>query len=167
MWNIGQVEKATQMGTRYAVVTDMVPSGLFNYSFAISGGIPQGTVVQETHFRRITCSSTADGTVTCQCPAGDPCAFGTTVKPGAFPNIVNRMKIFYGGIGPENIVITYTNSGLGFAGDPNGSDVDPIVTITVQDLAFRPISLGTLANLGLPGTSHSLTMEDGEGDRGY
>jgi hypothetical protein len=166
MWNIGQVEKATQMGTRYAVVTDMVPSGLFNYSFAINGGVPQGTVVPQTSFPGVTCTSTG-GTVSCSCAPGGSCAFGLAADQAAFNRIVTRMNTFYGGIGPDNVRIDYSWSGLGFAGDPNGSDVDPIVTISVQDLAFRPISLGTLANLGLPGTSHSLTMEDGEGVQGY
>lgn len=165
MWNIGQVEKATQMGTRYAVVTDMVPSDLFNYSFAIDGGVPQGTVVPEASFPGVECTS-AGGVVTCECADGGTCDFGMTADQAAFDRIVTRMNTFYGGIGPDNVVIAYSWSGLGFAGDPNGSDVDPIVSIRLRELPFRPISLGTLANLGLPGTSHSLTMEDGEGIEG-
>ncbi|KLI64401.1 TadE/TadG family type IV pilus assembly protein [Aurantiacibacter marinus] len=165
MWNVGQVEKATMMGTRYAVVTDMVPSDLYTYSFAISGGVPQGTVVPQTSFSAITCSS-ANGAVACACPAGAPCAFGTTANQTAFLRIVDRMRSFYGGISPDNVVVNYSWSGLGYSGDPNGSDVDPIVTVFLKDLPFKPLITGTMGNLGLPGTSHSLTMEDGEGFRG-
>ena len=49
-WEINQAEKATQTGARWAVVTDMIPSGLASYSFATSGGIEQGTVVQPANF---------------------------------------------------------------------------------------------------------------------
>ncbi|WP_338243563.1 TadE/TadG family type IV pilus assembly protein [Aurantiacibacter hainanensis] len=165
MWNVGQLEKATMMGTRYAVVTDMVPSGLDSYSFAVSGGIPQGTVVPQTSFPGVSCSAPG-GTVSCTCATGGSCAFALTANSAAFGRIVNRMNTFYGGIGPEDVTVDYLWSGLGYSGDPNGSDVDPIVQITVQNQTFRPISLGTLRDLGLPGTSHSLTMEDGEGSLG-
>lgn len=165
MWNVGQLEKATMMGTRYAVVTDMVPSGLANYSFAINGGIPQGSVVPITSFPGVTCSAPA-GTVSCTCATGGTCAFPLTADQTAFDRIVARMNMLYAGIGPEDVTINYSWSGLGYAGDPEGSDVDPIVQITVQNQAFRPISLGTLRDLGLPGTSHALTMEDGVGSLG-
>lgn len=165
MWNVGQAEKATMMGARYAVVTDMVPSDLFSYSFAVSGGIPSGQVVPEDSVSDIACGS--DGTaVTCSCVTVGTC-LGANVNQDAFNRVVARMASIYGGVRPENVRIDYAWSGLGFAGDPNGSDVDPIVTVRLVDLPFRPISLGALGNLGLPGTSHSLTMEDGVGDRGF
>ncbi len=165
MWNVGQLEKATQMGTRYAVVTDMVPSDLYTYSFATAGGIPQGNVVPQSSFPGVSCTS--DGTTaTCTCYSGGQCAFGLTANSAAFNGVVNRMNQFYRGITPADVTIDYSWSGLGYAGDPAGSDVNPIVTISVSNQPFRPLSLGTLRNLGLPGTSHSLTMEDGQGTRG-
>ena len=165
MWNVGQLEKATQMGARYAVVTDMVPSDLYSYSFAISGGIPQGTVVPQTSFPGVSCSS--DGqTVTCTCASGGNCSFGLTANATAFNNVVGRMNSIYRGIGSDDVIIEYRWSGLGYAGDPNGSDVDPIVTVAVRNQGFRPLAFGTLRTVGLPGTSHSLTMEDGEGTQG-
>lgn len=165
MWNAGQAEKATMMGTRYAVVTDMVPSGLYSYSYALSEAVPQGTVVPITRFPGLSCSSN-NGTASCTCKTGGTCSFPLTVNQAAFTNIVTRMNSIYGGIGSNNVRIDYDWSGLGYSGNPNGSDVDPIVTVYLQDLPFRPLSLGTLGNLGLPGTSHSLTMEDGKGTAG-
>ena len=165
MWNVGQLEKATQMGTRLAVVTDMVPSDLYSYSFATAGGIPQGNVVPRTSFPGVTCTS--NGTAaTCACASGGTCNFGMTANSAAFNNIVNRMGVLYAGISPGDVTITYAWSGLGYAGDPAGSDVNPIVTVSVSNQPFKPLSLGTLRDLGLPGTSHSLTMEDGQGTRG-
>ncbi|WP_340587348.1 TadE family protein [Erythrobacter alti] len=165
MWNVGQAEKATMMGARYAVVTNLVPSDLYTYSFAVDGGIEQGTVVTQTDFPGVTCSSNS-GTVQCQCKTGGSCAFGLTADADAFNAVVLRMRSFYGGIGSDNVVIDYSWSGLGYSGDPHGADVDPIVTVFLKDLPFRPLITGTMGNLGLPGTSHSLTMEDGAGTRG-
>lgn len=169
MWNIGQAEKATQMGARFAVVTDLVPSALTDYSFALSGTIPQGDPVPQSQFPGVVCSGTSGG-ASCQCIQSQQgsCAFdATATNDEAFGRIVARMRRMYGGIGPENVQIAYTYSGLGYAGDPNGPDVAPIVSVSLHDLPFRPISLGLLRNLGLPGTSHSLTMEDGVGTAGY
>lgn len=162
MWNLGQAEKATMMGARRAVVTDMIPSGLYSYSFAVSGTVPQGTVVPRANFPGVSCQSSG-GTVACTCASGGTCSFPLTADQDAFDRLVVNMRTMYGGIGSDNVQVDYDWSGLGYSGDPNGSDVDPIVTVSLRNLPFRPIFLGGLANLGLPGTSHSLTMEDGVG----
>ncbi len=165
MWNVGQLEKATMMGARYAVVTDMVPSDLYAYSFAINGGIPQGEVVPITSFPGITCTSEG-GVASCSCPNG-ACPFpNVNVDQDAFNRISQRMSTFYRPITADDVRIDYSWSGLGYAGDPNGSDVDPIVTVSLDDAQFRPLIFGMLRGIGLPGTSHSLTMEDGRGTRG-
>ncbi len=173
IWNTNEVEKAVQIGTRWAVATDIIPgddsaNGLKNYSYAINGGIPQGQVVPKaapggggSGFPGVVCTSTAAGTVTCTCKAS--CPFTTTTDGASFTNIVGRMNQIYGGIGNENVQIDYDWSGLGYSGDPNGSDVDPLVTVTVKDVGFRPIFLAGIFNFGLPDLSYTLTMEDGEG----
>jgi len=158
MWYVSQAEKATQIGARWAVVTDMIPSGLAGYSFASSGGIAQGTVVPKASFPGMICTSTA-----CTCKTGGACAFGTARNATAFNRLVGRMNQIYGGIGSANVQVDYDWSGLGYAGDPNGSDVDPLVTVRVSNLPFRPIFLGQIFNFGLPDMNYSLTMEDGAG----
>lgn len=158
-WNINQLEKATQMGTRWAVATNMVPSGLASYSFATSGGISQGSVVPQGSFGGITCTSTG-----CRCKGS--CASGLT--PGfdaaAFTAIANRMRQFKSGIEDGDITIEYDWSGLGYAGDPNGPDVAPFVTVRVTGLQFQPISLLLFgASVDLPAARYTLTAEDSEG----
>src|SRR5688572_18038525 len=70
MWEYNQAEKATQMGVRYAVVTDMVPQGLEDYSFALSDGILAGNSVPASNFEQATCNTTA-----CTCtPSGGACS---------------------------------------------------------------------------------------------
>jgi Flp pilus assembly pilin Flp len=163
IWNVNEAEKATQIGTRWAVATDMIPSGLYTYSFATSGGIPQGTLVPQASFPGVECKAPS-GTPSCTCKQGGQCGFGTTANPAAFNSLVSRMNEIYGGIGPANVQVDYDWSGLGYAGDPNGSDVDPLVTVRVTNLNFRPIFLGSTFDFGLPDLSYTLTMEDGQGN---
>ena len=158
-WNINQSEKATQMGTRWAVATDMVPSGLATYSFATSGGIPQGTVVPQSSFGGIRCTSGG-----CTCKA--QCASGLTpgFNAASFASITQRMQQYKDDIEAGDITIDYDWSGLGYAGDPNGPDVAPFVTIQVTGLEFQPVSTLLFGlQWGLPDTRYTLTAEDSEG----
>lgn len=167
VWEVNQAEKATQMGARFAVVTDMVAADLGAWSFAEDGGIVQGTVVQPDDFVRITCRS-ADGAVTCECPAGAPCDFGETADPLAFGRIVDRMQAIMPTITDDNVVVSYSWSGLGFSGDPNGPDVAPLTTVSLEDMTFAPLTLIAFgATVGLPGAHYSLTLEDGQGEESY
>lgn len=165
IWNTNELEKAVQIGTRWAVATDMVTGygqddGLMNYSFA-AAGVPQGTVVNSTSFPGVYCESGGGG-VSCTCKGS--CDFEVDPADASpFNSVVGRMNEIYAGISAENVRIDYDWSGLGYSGDPNGSDVDPLVTVTVKDIGFRPIFLGGIFNFGLPDLSYTLTMEDGVG----
>lgn len=161
IWNLNQAEKATQIGARWAVVTDMIPSGLAGYSFATSGGVAQGTVVPKSEFPGITCNSTG-----CTCKSGGSCDFGTGRNADAFNRLVGRMNQIYGGIGSANVTVEYDWSGLGYAGDPSGPDVAPLVTVRTTGLQFRPTFLASIFDFGLPDLSYTLTMEDGQGTFG-
>ncbi|MCT2400063.1 TadE/TadG family type IV pilus assembly protein [Novosphingobium mangrovi (ex Huang et al. 2023)] len=167
-WAFNRAEKATQMGARMAVTTQIIPggtasNGLYNYSFAVSGGIPQGTVVPAGNFPDITCEE-ASGTLSCPCNA---CAFSTAIDTAAqtaWDNIVARMKYIYPEIDGSNVVIEYRWSGLGFAGDPNGADVAPLVTVKLKQMKYKPLSLYIFKqDVPVPAASYTLTMEDGQG----
>jgi len=167
-WAFNKAEKATQVGARWAAVTDMVPSALASYSFAVTGGVIQGTPVPESSFQSIECTSTGTA-VSCACPQGAPCGFGTTANATAFRQIVAHMKSIKQEIGEANVAVVYRNSGLGYAGDPNGPDVAPIINVRLRNLTFRPLSLLVFgqSSLPMPTFSYSLTMEDGQGNIGY
>jgi Flp pilus assembly pilin Flp len=165
MWDWNQAEKATQMGVRYAVATDIVPSDLESYSFSITGTVVQGEPVPETDFPGIICNAPG-GTPACSCVAGGSCdnAYLGTVDASAFNNIVNRINRFKPDVAAENVVVEYGYSGLGFAGDPNGPDVAPLVTIRLQNLNFQPLLTQIFgATVSLPDFSAALTLEDGDG----
>jgi hypothetical protein len=64
----------------------------------------------------------------------------------------------------SQVTVDYDHSGLGFAGDPNGPDVAPIVTVQIANVVFRsPLLFG--ARIPLPAFRATLTLEDGRGTR--
>jgi hypothetical protein len=155
IWTINRAEKATQMGVRYAITTDMVASGVGDYLFTQSG-LAQGASIPTSAFAGVICNST-----TCTNKgAGPPPGYSAT----AFNNILERMRFFYPEIAPANLVIEYDNSGLGYAGDPNGPDVAALATVRLVNINFQPFSTYAFAPpFQLPEFRSALTMEDGTG----
>jgi len=167
MWTWNRAEKATQMGVRYAVATDMVPNGLAAYSFVVSGGLTQGDAIPQSAFGGASCLVNA-GAVSCSCKSGGTCPSPLVSNSAnaltAFNNIVNRMRLFMPEIASGNVTVDYDYSGLGYAGDPNGSDVSPLVRVSLKQLTFRPLLFRFFAGtITLPSFSAALTMEDGQG----
>lgn len=174
MWTWNQAEKATQMGARYAVSTNMVPTALQGYSFAVSGGIAQGDPIPQSAFGGVKCTY-GSGKATCTCNTGT-CGPGTlvsnqTAANTAFNNIVDRMRLMLPQITANNVQIDYDFSGLGYAGDPNGPDVAPLVRVSLRQdnpLTFQPLTLILFKTaITLPGFSAALTQEDGQGTVAY
>ncbi|MBA3511798.1 TadE/TadG family type IV pilus assembly protein [Sphingomonas sp.] len=158
MWEYNRAEKATQMGVRYAVVTDMVPSGLLNYSFALSDGILAGQPVPTANFDRTECN-----TNNCSPCTGSVCG-SIGYNALAFDRIVQVMRNMYPSITDANVIVEYRNVGLGYAGDPNGPDVAPLVTVRLTGLTFRPITTMLFgADIVMPDFRAALTLEDGSG----
>lgn len=166
MWTWNRAEKATQMGVRYAVATDIVPTALADYSFAVSGGIPQGDPIPDTAFSEIQCTS--NGT-TANCSCTGACGPSTLIDDqnaanARFANVVARMHLFLPEIAANNVRIDYAWSGLGYAGDPNGPDVSPLVTVRLTGLNFTPLLFGLFGgSVTLPDFRAALTLEDGSG----
>lgn len=182
-WAMNRYEKAVQMGTRYAVTTDVVPIGLREKSFESfdCGGAstlgPGDTICKD-----------AIGTITCTgSPASCTCADSSLAAscenlPGdiddaAFQRIVARMRVVSREVTPENVRVIYSGSGIGYAGDPGQDDagyplseVSPVVTVRIVNPSFRPISLlGWDIGQGgfFPDFRYSQTLEDGVGQRAY
>ena len=156
LWEFTEAQKATQMGVRYAVVTDPVASGLSSYSFAITDGITQGNAVPTANFDSATCGSTG----TCACVGGGIC--DSIGRDGTeFQGIVDRMAAIYPSISANNVQVIYKNVGLGFAGNPDGPDVSALVTVRLTGLNFYPITcLVFPCSIAMPDFAASLTLED-------
>lgn len=151
MWTWNRAEKATQMGVRYAVVTNMVPATLATQNFALTNGVPGGSPVPTSQFSSTSCDNMG-------------CSGGWGYDANAFGAIVTRMRRIMPAITAANVVVDYENVGLGYAGDPNGPDVAPLVTVRLRNMTFRPISLIVFnGNFNLPDFRTALTLEDGAG----
>jgi len=151
MWTWNRAEKATQMGVRYAIVTDMVPADLASHNFATGNGVPGGDPVPTSEFSSTTCDSTA-------------CTGDWGYDEDAFDAVVERMQAAMPEIGDSNVEIDYENVGLGYAGDPHGPDVAPLVTVRLTGLTFQPLTTLIFgAAMNMPDFRAALTLEDGSG----
>jgi Flp pilus assembly protein TadG len=151
MWSINRAEKAAQMGVRMAVVTDYVSSSIgANYigQCSLSAGDP----IPANCFSTITCNN--PGTVSCTTG---------TANPAAFNRVLQRMQLFMPELQASKVEIIYSPSGLGYAGNPNGPDLAPLVTVRLSGLTFQPMIFLALGSIGLPEVRSSLTFEDGQG----
>lgn len=164
-WAINRAEKATQAGARVAVVTDPIAAGLASYSFVNKtvGGttLTQGDPVPASAIGTITCTTSS---CTCTGCPGDMTITKASTTPDPFTSVLNRMRNLDPAISAANVVVEYHGSGLGYAGDPSGMDIAPLVTVRLQNQQFQPVSLLLFgASVRLPSFSYTLTMEDGQG----
>jgi hypothetical protein len=153
MWTYNRAEKATQMGARFAVVAYPVTDGI-DSSYIGVNGLTQGDLIPASDFGTIRCTNSA-----CSCTIA-PCPSLGTFSATNFDNIVDRMKLFLPDINYSNVTVEYSSSGLGYAGNPNGADLSPLVTVKLSDLQFTPITTLMLATLTMPSFTTSLTAED-------
>lgn len=185
-WALNRLEKAVQVGVRYAVPTDIVPSGLNATSFVDfeCGGVEltPGSKICRDALGKITCGMSG-GAIACTCTpnkdadnadiAGSCPEDMDTLNSDAFTRMVNRMRMIDQSITPANVQISYMGSGLGFAGDPKVDDdgdklseISPVVMVEVASVRFRSMSL-LGAGITLPGFRYSQTLEDGDGAVAY
>lgn len=164
LWTFNKAEKATQEGARVAVVTNMIPSGLAGQSFVgktVNGvALTQGDVIPAAALPPVTCTkASAAAAVSCTCPSCSGITLGTA-SATAWSDIATRMKAMMPQLQDQNIVVQYRGSGLGFAGDPNGSDVAPLVTVSITGLTFPLITSYRFATVSVPSATTTLTGED-------
>jgi hypothetical protein len=157
-WQLNESEKATQMGARMAIVTTPVSPDLVGASY-VAGAVKSGDLIPASALGTVECTSAG-----CTCPTS-PCPFANgPIDAAAFGTIVTRMSRMNPLIEPENVVISYSGSGFGYAGPADETmDVQPLVTVTVRDMRFSPIALLGFAGWDLPAASATLTAEDSSG----
>jgi hypothetical protein len=163
-WNIAT--KAVQLGARLAAVSNPVSSDLLTLTGLEDTGKLPGD--QMPDFDRI-----CDG-ATGSCSGGtyNAAAMNTLVygrgDTSCDPSNSNiGMCDIYGRIKPENVVVRYQYTGLGYAGRPGGPV--PTITVGLQGLEFNFIALDGLLGLGpitIPGLRTTMTAEDLNGGGG-
>jgi len=169
LWEVNEAEKATQVGARMAVVTNVLSAGLRDEDYAgktvNSKVLKAGDRIPAAALDALVCDSTG-----CTCPNGnsacpDPGVFDST----AFGVLVSRMKQIYPAIQDENVEVRYSGSGLGAAAaasaaaGPENMEISPLVTVSLKDMQFTPISTFLFATINMPTFSTTLTAEDASG----
>ncbi len=154
MWEWNAAAKATHWGVRTAIVNDMVSIKLATFSGVLAGvdaGYP--VPIDKVDPAIYTCYNTGcNGN-------GDT---STSFDVDAFDLIVAQVQKIYDRVGPENVVVVYRHIGLGFSGDPFGSDLHPLVTVSLRNMEFEFVTPGLsgLLTLTMPDFAASMTGED-------
>lgn len=167
-WNAAT--KAVQLGARLAAVSDPMSSALDMDSWDLAGYAAGDTVAIADGFT-IICSVT-DGIGTCIDDEGDETGYNADVMNtllygrgntgpncGSPPNI--GMCNMFSRIEPENVVVTYTYTGMGYAGRPGG----PVPTIRVDlvDIPFQFFFISSFmgwSDINIPAVASTMTGED-------
>ena len=172
LWTYNRVEKTTQMGARFAIVTNPIPANLAYSSNAAVGltdsmghVLTTGDGLNNYVMGTATYTGTNGTTAPTCVPAANCTALGA-ISTASFDAIYDHMKLFLPDLKRTNVEVQYSNSGLGYAGDPSAADFSPLVTVSVKGMTLRPISLALFnTSLSLRTIGASLTMEDGRGSQ--
>ncbi len=162
-WQWNQATKALQLGARLAAVSRPVSSDLATMT-GVSGTVEAGDPMP--YFKRV-CSGSSQS---CSGGTYDPAAMRTIVfgrGNSACPTTVQNhpaMCQLYPRVRPENVIVEYEQTGLGFAGRPGGPL--PSIKVRLAGLSFNYAVLGTmlgLPNVPMSGLVASVTAEDLKG----
>ena len=158
MWEWNAAAKATHWGVRHAIVNDMVSKKLASFSGVLAGvnageNVDATVVVAKLGADTFTCTNTGCNGNRDTSTDFDDIAFGL---------IVARMQLIYDKIQPENVVVAYRHIGLGFAGDPLGPDLHPLVTVRLTGMQFNFVTPGLagILNMAMPDFAATMTGED-------
>jgi Flp pilus assembly pilin Flp len=166
-WNAAA--KAVEVGARIAAVSDPVAAGLNRLSnqAVINGAVP-GTPVPGFV---VTCKEN-----NCGCEGTCPGLAGNLFDAAAMKRIVfGRGSALCGdatsydttgmcdvltSITPDNVVIVYRQTGLGYAGRPGGPV--PTITVSLQNMEFKFFFLTALMGMkiAIPPMTTTITAED-------
>jgi Flp pilus assembly protein TadG len=157
VYEYNQAEKATQVGARMAVVTNVISTGLAANDYVGVDGLTPGQTIPASALGTIVCDNSD-----CSC-TGACSGIVDGRDADAFTNLVNRMKQIKPDITTANVEVVYRGSGLGYAGDPNGMAMSPLVTVRLKGLQFQPLTALLLASVTMPAFTTTLTAEDSVG----
>lgn len=161
-WNAAA--KAAAVGARIAAVSSPVASDLSSLTGMEGGELP-GTSPPASFTTR-TCSGgtgSCNGGGTYSVTAMNTIVFGrgSAACGDATSFYTTGMCDIFSRIQPANVVVSYTFTGLGFAGRPGGPV--PTITVTIQNIPFQFFFLGGLlgfSNINIPPMTTTITGED-------
>ena len=149
-WEFNSAKAAARAGARLAVVSPPVVSQLVAYNAVTSLSLPGGAPLPTdgVSIPDYSCTSTS-------------CTSSGTLVSANFTPIVTRMQQYYRKVQAANVTIKYRERGLGVAGNPYGTDVQPLITVSLQNITFRPLSLSLFGvTWTLPNVETTFSGED-------
>lgn len=152
-WQWNSASKALQLGVRLASVSDPVSSDLKTFT-GLSDTVRDGDPMP--YYQRV-CSGASKS---CSGGTFDQAALNTLVYgrgnascPKTAQPFAPMCQLFWR-INPENVVVEYVHTGLGYAGRPAGPL--PTIKLSLTGLSYEFLVLNSL--LGLPAISMSNLM---------
>jgi Flp pilus assembly protein TadG len=167
-WNAAT--KAVQLGARIAAVSNPVATGLNNLSNAVvSVSVSPGAAMPFFEVRCNGATATCICTGTCTGVNGyDTAAMNTIIFGRGSSSCTDATSAYnagmcdiFGRIKAANVVISYTQTGLGYAGRPGGPA--PTITLALQNMSFQFFFLSGLLrfnDIRMPALTTSVTAED-------
>lgn len=151
LWEYNRLEKACQVGARFAVMNDMVATSIATWD-GVANSCNAGVAIPLT----------APGNPPISCSNGS-CSSGG-FSSNAYQIIVDEMESVFSDLTahPNAVVnVTYENVGMGFCGNPFGPDIWPLTTVSVTGLEFDFATpfVGAIAPIDLE-CSATMTGED-------
>ena len=165
-WQWNQAMKALERGARIAAVSNPVASGMIA-PVITAAGEPYGVdalqkIVCDGQTQTCTSSGAgaSPGSISFSQTALDTIVYGrganTCGSPSSLDNI--GMCDIFPRITPQNVVIEYRQTGLGFQGRPGGPV--PTITIRLKNIPLSFVFIGAMLNAQLNTTSTTVTAED-------
>jgi Flp pilus assembly protein TadG len=159
-WQWNQASKALQLGVRLAAVSNPVSSDLKTMT-GVSATVEEGDPMP--YFKRV-CNGASQ---TCSDGTYDAAAMRTLVYGrgnASCPTATQRypaMCQLFPRITPQNVIVEYTQTGLGYAGRPGGPL--PSITVRLTGLNYEFVALNNLlgvSQIPMSGLSASASAED-------
>lgn len=160
-WEFNSQKAAARAGARFAAVHEPAVTQLINFdATAAPCSIGGGQKITSGMVHDFTCNST--GCTASAAPGGgSACLTSGTLDLDNFNAIVDYMQRYDPRIAAANVTVTYRERGLGVSGNPYGTDVSPLITVSLRDLTFTPIALRLLGiTLTMPSAATTITAED-------
>jgi hypothetical protein len=167
-WNAAA--KAVALGARLAAVSDPVAAGLNGLSAAaVNVLVPPGAEMPPFEVRcdgataSCTCQGTCTGLGGYDAAAMNAIVFGRNSVSCGDPASRGRAAMcdILANVTPANIVVTYSQTGIGYAGRPGGPA--PTITLALKNVRFQLFFLGNLLGsrrMEMPPLTTSIMAED-------
>ena len=167
-WQWNSAQQAARHGARLAATSDPIANDILNMTGLGNGDEAGDTFPEyERHCsgRTASCNQGSYNEI-----ALNAIVYGRDNDGKCEKTVSERRGIcdVVSSIQPENIDITYANSGRGRAGSP--ADPAPLITVTIKDLEFDFVLLGSFfpdSFRAIPPVSVSVMSEDLRSNYGY